>query len=266
MNLTPQKLGVAAFYVLLIRLFLGYVFFSSGLCKLSRGEFPGLIGPCNLETALAPYDLTLFALLIAVAQFVIGALVLSQRYALVGSIMMVPMNVSIFVFTVSQGWQGTPYIDAFLLLLNCVLLLYHFSSLTFFLFPEEQKTRVPTRLDLAFDRFLPHLALGVALCAALTSRVSSIVMMCFAALALLFFYLVVLRSASLSRPEKGVVVLSFAALALASVLIATADTFVVFSRFALFGLLLTVVAVLIGFLLFYTVQQWTQKRYNPQNN
>lgn len=60
------RMPIKDFYILLIRLFLGYIFFSSSLCKLSQGQFGQIIGRCNLEAELAPYGLALFA--IAVSQ------------------------------------------------------------------------------------------------------------------------------------------------------------------------------------------------------
>jgi uncharacterized membrane protein YphA (DoxX/SURF4 family) len=249
-----KSLGIVAFYVLLIRLFLGYVFFSSSLCKLSKGQFPQLIGPCNLETKLAPYGLALFVVVIAIAQLVIGALVLSQRYALLGSVMMVPMNVSILGVTVSQGWQGTPYIDAFLLLLNIVLLLYHFPSLKFFLFPLDQNLRVPTKLDLAFEQTLPHVALGVALIAGITSRFSQATMLITGTVALILFYAIVLRSSALSRLEKIIVALSLIAI------LALTLTWPVLQPAVVLGVLLVVIASIVLALEIYTVQYAIGKR------
>lgn len=90
------------FYILLIRLLLGYIFFSSSLCKLSQGQFGQIIGPCNLEAELAPYKLGLFAIVIAISQLIISLLLFAQRYALLGAIMTVPMNICILSITLSQ--------------------------------------------------------------------------------------------------------------------------------------------------------------------
>ncbi|MGV3539104.1 MAG: DoxX family membrane protein [Rufibacter sp.] len=112
------------FLVLLIRLFLGYVFFSAGICKLTHGNFGQLIGPPWLEEALAKHGLGLFAQVVAVSQAVCGALLLSQRFSTLGAVMLVPMNISILAVTISQNWTGTPYVNAVFLLLNILLLAY----------------------------------------------------------------------------------------------------------------------------------------------
>jgi uncharacterized membrane protein YphA (DoxX/SURF4 family) len=106
------------FNFLLIRLFLGYLFTSSGLCKLTEGHFGQLIGPPLLIQQLTPHGLRTFGFFIAVSQVLTGALVMAQRYSVLGLIMLVPMNLGILMVTISQNWQGTPYVDAVFILLN----------------------------------------------------------------------------------------------------------------------------------------------------
>ena len=104
------------------RLFLGLIFFSSGLAKLTHGLTPGLIGPVWLEERMAQYGLGLWAQFVAVSQVVIGALLLSQRYATLGAVMLVPMLANILVITISLQWRGTPYVNSVLLAMNLFLL------------------------------------------------------------------------------------------------------------------------------------------------
>src|SRR5687768_14812442 len=89
---------------ILIRLFLGYIFFSAGICKLTHGEFGQIIGPPWLEEGLAKYGLGLFAQVVAISQVICGTLLLSQRFSLLGAVMLVPMNVAILAVTVSMKW------------------------------------------------------------------------------------------------------------------------------------------------------------------
>lgn len=104
------------------RLFLGLIFLTAGMGKLTHGGFPGLIGPVWLEERLATYGLGLFAQFVAWSQLLIGLLLLSKRFALIGAIMLVPMLANIFVITVSLQWRGTPYVNAVLLAMNALLL------------------------------------------------------------------------------------------------------------------------------------------------
>ena len=151
------------FYCLLARLLLGYIFFSSGLCKLADGHFGQIIGPPFLIADLEPHRLGGFGIFLAFSQVMTGALVLSQRWSLLGLVMLVPMNVSILAATISMGWSGTPYVNGFLLIINLLALLYEWKTLRFFLIPETKETLLPTRTYQLFPGF--WLALGVLLAA-----------------------------------------------------------------------------------------------------
>jgi uncharacterized membrane protein YphA (DoxX/SURF4 family) len=105
-----------------VRVFLGLIFFSAGLAKLTHGLTPGVIGPVWLEERLAAYGLAFWARFVAWSQLGIGALLLSQRFATLGAVMLVPMLTNILVITISLQWPGTPYVNAVLLAMNLFLL------------------------------------------------------------------------------------------------------------------------------------------------
>lgn len=107
----------------LVSVFLGFTFWGAGMVKLYAGhQFIGWIGPPWLVEQLQEYDLGLFAEFIAVCQIIIGFMLLSTRYKLLGGIMLVPMILNILMVTVSMKWQGTPYVLTVLLLMNLYLL------------------------------------------------------------------------------------------------------------------------------------------------
>jgi len=107
----------------LISAFLGFTFWGAGMSKLYAGyQFIGWIGPRWLVERLAEYDLGLYAQFIAISQIVIGFMLLTTRFKLIGGIMLVPMLVNILMVSISQNWTGTPYILAVLLLMNTYLL------------------------------------------------------------------------------------------------------------------------------------------------
>jgi uncharacterized membrane protein YphA (DoxX/SURF4 family) len=83
--------------VIATRVFLGLIFFSAGLGKQTHGLTPGLIRPVWLEERLAQYGLGLRAQFVAWSQLLIGALLLSQRFATLGAVMLVPMLANILV-------------------------------------------------------------------------------------------------------------------------------------------------------------------------
>ena len=99
--------------------FLGLVFFTSGMSKLYfEHQFVGIIGPVWLEQELSTYGLGMFARFIGYAQVIIGFLLLTIRYATLGAVMLVPLVCNILVVTVSMEWKGTPFVLSLLLAMN----------------------------------------------------------------------------------------------------------------------------------------------------
>lgn len=91
--------------------------------------FPNLMGPVWLEEELVKYNLGLFARFVAYIQVVTGILLLTQRFATLGALMLFPMLLNILVITISLQWRGTPYVVSFFLLLNIFLFLYDYPRL-----------------------------------------------------------------------------------------------------------------------------------------
>ena len=118
--------------IILIRVFLGLIFFGAGMSKLYfEHKFLGIIGPVWLEDELTQYGLGMYARFIASAQVITGLLLFSQRFATLGALLLFPILLNILMVTVSLEWQGTPYVNGALLLLNIWLLLYDWSKLKF---------------------------------------------------------------------------------------------------------------------------------------
>lgn len=103
--------------------FLGFTLWGAGMVKLYAGhQFIGWIGPPWLVEQLEKYDLGLFAQFIAIAQIIIGFMLLTTRFKLLGGIMLIPMLLNILMVTISQNWTGTPYVISVLLGMNGFLL------------------------------------------------------------------------------------------------------------------------------------------------
>ncbi len=120
--------------IVLIRIFLGLIFFTAGLSKLYfEHQFPVVIGPVWLEERLAEHDLGLYARFIAGSQIIAGLLLFSQRFSTLGAVLTFPIILNIFMVTVSMEWQGTPYVNFVLLSLNVWLLAYDYPKLKFML-------------------------------------------------------------------------------------------------------------------------------------
>lgn len=114
------------YFILFLAVFLGFTFWSAGMVKLFEGHlFIGWIGPPDLVEQLQRYNLELFGKFIAISQVFIGYLMLTNRFKLLGSIMLVPMILCILFFTISQQWRGTPYILGILLAMDLAVLGYY---------------------------------------------------------------------------------------------------------------------------------------------
>lgn len=112
-----------SFFTQGIAAFLGFTFWGAGMVKLYEGHnFIQWIGPPWLVERLAEFELGFYAQFIAICQIVIGFMLLTTRYKLLGGIMLVPMILNILMVTISQNWRGTPYVLVVLLLLNGILL------------------------------------------------------------------------------------------------------------------------------------------------
>ena len=122
-------------YVLGSRLLLGALMLCGGLYKLSDNHLPGLMGPPMDHAFLAKYSLEIFAQFIGVAQLIIGLLLLSGRFALLGAVLLVPMWLNIIFLTWSQHWTGTPFLTTGFLVLNVGLLLHDYPRLKWLLYP-----------------------------------------------------------------------------------------------------------------------------------
>ncbi|MDJ1469879.1 DoxX family membrane protein [Cytophagaceae bacterium DM2B3-1] len=129
----PSRQSLIRFTIGSIRFWLGLIFLTSGLAKLTHNTFPNTMGPPFLEDELAKYGLGMYARFIAFSQVTIGFLLISKRFATLGAVMAMPMLVNILVVVISLKWQGTPYVVGFFLFCTILLLIYDFHKLKFIL-------------------------------------------------------------------------------------------------------------------------------------
>ena len=152
-----------------IRFWLGFMLLSAGVTKLFHGNFIQLIGPPWLIEELAKYQLGLYAEFVAYSQIIIGFCLLVKRFATLGAVMAIPMFLNILMVTISQHWQGTPYVVAFLLLCNMYLLVFDFQRLKYLfiddssLVPEGKIQRKNLQLDLLYLFGLGLILVGVGI-------------------------------------------------------------------------------------------------------
>lgn len=102
---------------LLIKLSLGIIYLTSGLSKLAPEHLGNIIGPVSLKNAYNVPGIDIFMQVTAVIQTILGALILTQRYSVIGLILLLPLSIGILIFTIFSGFGLTPFINIVLLLL-----------------------------------------------------------------------------------------------------------------------------------------------------
>ncbi len=104
-----------SFTALMIRLSLGLVYMTAGFNKLAGDYIGHLIGPPEIEGFVDWEWLIMLYPVVAVIQVIVGALVLTQRYSLLGLLGLLPLSIGILTFTIVAQFKGTPILNAFLL-------------------------------------------------------------------------------------------------------------------------------------------------------
>ena len=122
-------------YVLGARFLLGVLMLGGGLYKLFDNHLWALMGPPVDHAFLAKHSLEIFAQFIGVAQLLIGILLLTDRFSLLGAVLLVPMWLNIIFLTWSQHWQGTPFLTTGFLVLTLGLLLHDYTRLKWLIYP-----------------------------------------------------------------------------------------------------------------------------------
>lgn len=227
------------FTVILIRLLLGYIFLSAGLCKLTHGHFGQIIGPPLLEDTLAKYGLGLFARIVAITQVVCGILLLSHRFSTVGAIMLLPMNLSILAVTISMHWVGTPYVNGFFIALNIALLLYDWHKLKVLINPAWASAIKPTALDAHNQNIFNIAGIFFAVAALVASRFSVAFTNVFAITAFAAMGYSVIQVKAINKMQAlivALVMLNMIIITLASLLGTVAQKLVLFNTLVIFAL------------------------------
>ncbi|RLV59637.1 hypothetical protein D5018_10805 [Parashewanella curva] len=132
---------------------LGIIYFTAGISKFFHW-FPHIIGPIWLIDALAKYNLALFGYFIALSQTIVGALLLTYRFRLIGALMLLPMHLCILIIPISLGWQGTPYVNAVLLSMLMLVIYADKNKLSGLVrSSENETTEVPFIRNFAFKSY-----------------------------------------------------------------------------------------------------------------
>jgi uncharacterized membrane protein YphA (DoxX/SURF4 family) len=133
------------YLVILIRIVLGAIFFTAGMSQVFfEHRFPGIINIISLQDELSKFHLDFYLRFIAFSQIIIGILLITQRFATLGAVMLFPMLLNILMVTVAVNRSVSPYVIAGLSVCNIYLLIADYHKLKFIFIDNEKKVlRVP---------------------------------------------------------------------------------------------------------------------------
>lgn len=128
---------LAQLFIIFTRYLIGSAFVFASIVKIKGERFsrPGMDDPMGTPFHLFEtlYQTGLWWQFIGWGQFLAGALLLTQRYALLGAVMNFPIVLNVFFITISLDFSGTPMITSGMLLANIVLLMWHWPQLKIFI-------------------------------------------------------------------------------------------------------------------------------------
>lgn len=133
--------------IIFLRYLIGATFVYAFAWKLGDGLMPNssipMTGTDNpvFETFLCIMRIKYLWLAATYLQFIAGVLLLTQRYALLGALLFLPVIFSIFLITWSVDFIGTKYITLLLLIANLILLFWDRHRLSS-LFPKTDGTLI----------------------------------------------------------------------------------------------------------------------------
>ena len=121
-------------FVVYLRYLMGFAFVFASLVKIQGLRFTAESGADNPINSAWHFFETLYASgiywrFLGLAQFITGALLITQRYAKLGAILFLPVISNIFVITISYDFRGTPIITALMLVATLMLIYWDWDSL-----------------------------------------------------------------------------------------------------------------------------------------
>ncbi len=116
------------------RYLIGFAFVFASMVKIEGLRFTTDSGADNpIDSAWhffeTLYESGLYWRFIGLAQFITGALLVTQRYSKLGAVLFLPIIANVFVITISYDFNGTPIITGLMLLSTLFLLYWDWDSL-----------------------------------------------------------------------------------------------------------------------------------------
>lgn len=133
-------------FIIYSRFLIGGAFVFASIIKIKGKRFTSISGanePINsawhfFETM---YQSGLYWQFLGFSQFLAGALLMTQRYSLLGALLFLPISGNIFIITLSYYFALTPIITGMMFILNLLLLIWDWDRLKIlFNIPSNMKT------------------------------------------------------------------------------------------------------------------------------
>jgi hypothetical protein len=125
---------VPQLFVIYTRYLLGGAFVFASFIKIKGHRFTSQSGASEpVDSAFhffeTIYQSGLYWKFIGLGQLVAGALLMTQRFAMLGAVINLPIILNVFIITISYDFAGTPLITGMMLLANLFLLIWDWNRL-----------------------------------------------------------------------------------------------------------------------------------------
>lgn len=151
-----------------MRITLGLILILAGNEKITG--LNDIIGPNYLITELEKYSLGLFGYFIALSQFIIGFILLTNRLGVLGEIMALPLFLNILIVTISLKWtRATSIVVGYFVIIDLILIFSNWHRVKFLISQDITEVRnVPIvrkdfRLDIIYLSIFFFMLIGLFL-------------------------------------------------------------------------------------------------------
>lgn len=143
-------------FTIYLRYLIGFAWVFASIIKIQGERFimaNGTNEPINSAVHMFEtlYQSGIYWKFIGWGQLIVGALLLTQRFSLLGAVLGLPIATNIFFITISYYFAGTPLITGLMLLGNIFLLLWDWDKLKVLLEPQTYQY-VPRDNAMIFDK------------------------------------------------------------------------------------------------------------------
>lgn len=166
-------------FIIYTRYLIGSAFVFASIVKIKGERFsrPGIDDPIDSPFHLFEtlYQTGLWWQVIGWGQFIAGALLVTQRYALLGTVAFFTVMINVFFITLSLNFSGTPLITSAMLFANIILIIWHWPQLKVFLNQNSERLVLGTVEKLKVWEFIGLCMLGITILARLWSPFNELI-------------------------------------------------------------------------------------------